>query len=242
MKRRHVLIIVMALAVLAGCMMPDANPTQKDPEIRWPFDGVTVQERTSPDVDAIPGSYRNWIDYSFESELVSFRDDGTLVSVPFDNLFSTAGFPRKEGTWSYDSERNTIRITVGGETMESKVLTLTDNGRKTGFGYIDSNNHQVKFKKVSDGYMDLKIYRGRTFEGLYAAKNDYEEVYGWEFRKDGTAIHHTKERDSFRYTYKTNPDRALIKLIDAMGWEDEYNYCLLDGYLYLNGKPYQKIR
>ena len=65
MKRRHVLIIVMALAVLAGCMMPDGNPSQEDPEIRWPFDGVTIQEMPSPDVDTIPGSYRNWIDYSF---------------------------------------------------------------------------------------------------------------------------------------------------------------------------------
>ena len=242
MKKKNLFIIGLALMLLFSCIIPDNTPEKKEPEIKWPLDGVVIKEMAKPNVDAIPGTYEKSIGFSFETELVSFMEDGTLVSIPFSNLLSYASFPRKQGTWSYDKEANTIRITIGDDTIESRVLTLTNNNTKIGFGYIDKNNNQVKFHKRSDKYIDTSIYRSKTFGGIYATQNNFEEVYGWEFRKDGTAYYHQTDRKSFKHTYKTNPDKALIRITDAMGLSEDYNYCLLDGYLYLNGIPYQKIR
>ena len=244
MKIRNSLVIAMALMVLLSCVMPGFSPEQNAPTFNWPLDGVIIEERTAPNVDVLTGTYEKRVDYSFETELISFKGDGTLVSVPFQNLYSYSRFPRTEGTWSYDEEQKTIKIIIGDKTIEEKVQALINRNtnKKIGFGYYDANKNQIKYEKISDAYIDLSIYNDKTIEGLFATKDDYEDVYGWEFRKDGTAISHTKDRNSFKHNYRTNPDKALLKIIDSMGLSEDYNYCLLDGYLYLNGKPYQKIR
>ena len=243
MKRKNVFMIILLTVLLAfGCTMPDV--TQNKQEETWPLDGITLKKAKQPNVEAFPGTYIRSDDLSLTMEAVSLKEDGTAIGVPYAQLNGLASLkPMRKGTWQATEDTKLFVLKFPDTIYGGEYLPYKSNGKIVGFGFNAPNLHTTEyFYKMSDQTIDANSYNRKSFSGLFAAEDDYGDLFGMEFFENGKMIFYSTDRKTVNYRYKLSPGKPLLKTINESGNEVEYNYILFPSTLILNGAIFQKVR
>ena len=251
MKRKNVFMIIFLTVMLAfGCAMPYTTPNQNPEKVEqgeaWPFDNVTIATTKTPKMDSLPGTYVRVNTYFKSYEAISFYPNGKVVSIPYTskNRFGASHEPVKNGDWALIpiDEKTQIVIALEDARYLGYTMPLKDEGKTIGFAFDDYSGYSEGFVKISDSNFNMSIYDQNYIEGLYAQKNDYDELYGFQLFKDGRMIYYGTNKSIEEYAYKLNPSKCLIRISNSRGEYDEYNYAMINGKLCINSIFFQKVR
>ena len=237
------LLLVVSLCLLVGCTPGNT----KEEEEKWvnPIASVQVKEDTF-DVEKLVGTYEMFNISTTRYYYVSICSDGKVICVPKSFLYSTYDDELFIGEWSL-SDTKALTINIMGTTYENKVLqdyTDSTTGKKKGFKFSLNKYYSLSFEKISDNYISTEIYSNSSllYDCYWVRTDDYGVSYAYKFYADGKYeyFRSTREDGCSTSDFSISKKGCKIKL-DLSSLSSEYNYCVINDYLYLGSTSYKCV-
>ena len=230
MKKISLVLIVLVFIFIISCAS-EPEPA-KDPYMDYPLTGL-VYVAPEKDTTELSGTYfvgDSLLPFFGGYYLVSFKNDGTLLSTPSEYGLSSIDREMVEGTWN-----------LVGSTMTIDVYDDTFSGTKVdaeglGFAIKESSYNSLAFAKLSDTH--LSSVSKSSIEGLWFQTDDYGKNYGYRFLQDGTCYRYGTDGTSYKTTWQLSTKATKLRIGD----EFDNNIALINGYLLLGGVSFKKVK
>lgn len=238
-------VLILSLCLFISCT---SENTKNEELEKWvnPIADVQVSKDTC-DVDKLAGTYEMYDQSTMRYYYVSLCTDGTVITVPKSWLYTVYDESLSIGEWSL-SDTKDLNISLLGKSYGRRTMNdLTDSttGEKVGFSFRPFNNsNYLKFEKISDNYISQNLYNDRSllYNCYWVRTDDYGVSYAYKFYADGSYEYYRSNRDDGCSTsdYSISKTGCKIKL-DSSSLYTEYNYCIINNYLYLGSTYYKCV-
>lgn len=225
----HILIGLLLMFLFVASCSQQTNKYES-----YPFEGKSFYF-PEPNYSVLPGTYiaTDYYDTIFfggygASYFVSFKEDGTLIATPREDVAGPINSPCEIGSWSLNG--NAMSLDIFGSSYRGSVLTLDG----VGFGISKTTTDRIAFIKVSDSFIETDAFVNHTLvNGLYMTTNKYGEKSGIRLLPDGTCWQYSTNKSSVEGAFKISTKGTIIRINT-----EEYNFVVFGNNLVLGSSVY----